>query len=173
MDGIGVLKSAFGGAYMWYQGTVADVTEAQANTVPPAVLHPIGELMPHILHCEDFMVNTAIQGKRSLWERGSCGAKLGGEMVVDLPIPVKGRAYRCDPKAMAEYAEAVFANTDAFPDSLKDSELKRDLELVQFGFPNNMGLGAFLTTMLLGNTYAHTGEISALKGLLGAKGCPF
>lgn len=173
MDGVGVLKSAFGGAHMWYQGTVVDVTEAQANTVPPAVLHPISELMAHILHCEDFMVNTAIQGKRSLWERDGWGAKLGGEMVVDLPVPVKGRAYRCDPKAMANYAEAVFANTGAFLDSLKDSDLKRNLELVQFGFPNNMSLGVFLTTMLLGNTYAHTGEISALKGLLGAKGYPF
>jgi hypothetical protein len=27
--------------------------------------------------------------------------------------------------------------------------------------------------MLLGNAYAHTGEISALKGMLGSKGYPF
>ena len=164
MDGVEVLKSAFGGAHMWYQGTVEDVSAAQTNTVPPGVVHPIGELMAHILHCEDFMLNTAIQGNPTLWERDGWGAKLGGEVIVDLPIPVKGHAYECDPKAMSEYAEAVFTNTDAFLDGLKDSDLEREIELVQFGFPNNMSLGTFLTTMLLGNTYAHTGEISALKG---------
>jgi hypothetical protein len=94
-------------------------------------------------------------------------------MIVDLPTPVKGRGYECDPKAMSKYAEAVFANTDAFLDSLKDSDLEREVELVQFGLPNNMSLGTFLTTMLLGNTYAHTGEISSLKGWQGAKGYPF
>jgi len=36
-----------------------------------------------------------------------------------------------------------------------------------------MSMGTFLTTLLLGNTYAHMGEISALKGLLGSKGYPF
>lgn len=173
MDGVGVLKSAFGGAHMWCQGTIADVTAAQANAVPPGVVHRIGELMAHILHCEDFMVNTGIQGQRSLWERDGWGAKLGGEMLVELPIPGKGRAYQYDPKAMCEYGEAVFANTDAFLDSLKETDLERELDLVQFGFPNNMTVGTFLTTMLLGNTYAHTGEISALKGWLGAKGYPF
>jgi len=173
MDGVGVLRSAFGGAHMWYRGTVADLSAAQANTVPRGVVHPIGELMAHILHCEDFMVNRAIQGTPPLWERDGWEAKLGGEMVVDLPEPVKGRSYQCDPKVMSEYAQAVFANTDAFLGSLKDSDLERELELVQFGFPSNMSLGTFLTTMLLGNTYAHTGEISSLKGFLGKKGYPF
>ena len=88
MDGVGVLRSAFGGAHMWYRGTVADLSAAQANTVPPGVAHPIGELMAHILHCEDFMVNTAVQGNPPLWERDGWEAKMGGEMVV-------GRKYPC------------------------------------------------------------------------------
>ena len=173
MDGVGVLKSAFGGAHMWYRGTAADVSTAQANTVPPGVGHPIGALMAHVLHCEDFMLNTAVQGNRTLWERDGWSAKVGGAMMVELPKPISGHVYQYDPKAMSEYAEAVFANTQGFLDSLKDSDLERELELVQFGFPDNMSLGVFLTTMLLGNTYAHTGEISSLKGWLGAKGYPF
>lgn len=128
MDGVEVLKSAFGGPHMWYQGTVEDVNATQANAVPPGVVHPIGELMAHVLHCEDFMVNTAIQGSPTLWERDGWAEKLGGEVMVDLPMPVKDRAYACDPKAMSEYAEAVFANTDTFLDSLKDSDLEREIE---------------------------------------------
>ncbi|MSQ15433.1 MAG: hypothetical protein EXR50_06175 [Dehalococcoidia bacterium] len=74
---------------------------------------------------------------------------------------------------MAEYAKVVFANTDSFLGSLKDSDLEREIDLLQFGFPNNMTMGAFLGQMLLGNTYAHTGEISALKGVMSMKGYPF
>ena len=120
------------------------------------------------------MLNTAVQGKPTLWERDHWGAKLGGEMMVDMTGQSgKGRSHKWDPKGMSEYATAVFANTDAYLSSLKDGDLEREINLVPFGFPNNMSLGTFLTTMLLGTTYAHTGEISALKGCVGAKGYPF
>jgi hypothetical protein len=67
----------------------------------------------------------------------------------------------------------VFASTDAFLAALSDDELNRELELVPLGFPSNMTVGDFLSQMLLGNTYAHTGEISFVKGSLGNKGYPF
>ena len=83
------------------------------------------------------------------------------------------RGYKCNPKDMAEYAQVVFANTDSFLAGLKDADLEREINLVQFGFPENGALGEFLTQALLGNTYAHTGEISSLKGSLGKTGYPF
>ncbi|MBM3946881.1 MAG: DinB family protein [SAR202 cluster bacterium] len=170
MNGVAVLKSAFAGAHDWYLGTVADITAEQANTVPPGVAPPIGALIAHILHDEDFMLNTAVQGKPPIWERDGWRAKLG-EMIVDQG-QAAARDYRCDPEQMAEYAKTVFANTDAFLAGLKDGA-PREVELVPYGFPNNMTLGAFLTQMLLGNTYAHTGEISSLKGSMSMKGYPF
>lgn len=172
MDGVAVLKSAFAGAHDWYWGTVADVGAEQANIVPPGAGHPIGALMAHILHSEDFMFNTVIQGKPPLWEREGWGAKLGGDMLVYQEASIV-RAYTCDPHRWVEYATAVFANTDAVLSSLMDRDLDRELDLVRFSFPHNMTVGAFLTRMLLGNTYAHTGEISALKGFMSLKGYPF
>jgi len=130
---------------------VGDVGAEQANTVSPGIAQPIGALIAHILHCEDFMLNTAVQGKPPLWERDGWGARLGGGLMVDLEESA-ARAYKCDPQQMAEYAKVVFANTDAILSSLKDSDLERELDLVQFGFPSNMTVGAFLTQMLLGNT---------------------
>ena len=171
MDGVAVLKSAFASAHDWYLGTVADVSAEQANTVPTGIAPPIGALIAHILHDEDFMLNTVAQGNPPIWERDGWGARLG-EMIVDQGQSAP-RDYKCDPQQMAEYAKDVFANTDAFLASLKDSDLDRELELVPFGFPNNMPLGAFLTRALLGNTYAHTGEISSLKGSMSMKGYPF
>ncbi|MBM2810718.1 MAG: DinB family protein [Chloroflexi bacterium] len=172
MDGVAVLRSAFAGAHDWYTGTVADVGTDQANTVPPGIAPPIGALIAHILHCEDFMLNTAVQGKPPLWERDGWAAKIGGEMIVDQDESA-ARAYKCDPRQMAQYAQAVFASTDACLANLNDTDLDRELELVQFGFPSNMTVGAFLTQMVLGNTYAHTGEISSLKGSMSMRGYAF
>ncbi len=47
------MQAAFGGAHQWFSGTMADVTEAQANFVPPGIAHPIGELAAHVVHSED------------------------------------------------------------------------------------------------------------------------
>ena len=48
----------------------------------------------------DFMFNTLIQGKPTLWEREGWGARLGGEMLV-AQEPSDVRAYVCDPAGMA------------------------------------------------------------------------
>ena len=171
MNGTAALQSAFAGAHNWFLGTVGDVDATQANTVPPGVAHPIGELMAHILHSEDFMINMAIQGQPPLWEKDGWKDKVGGEMI--LAQTTEGaRAYTSNPEGLASYAQAVFANTDAFLGGLSENDLDRPLTLEPLGLPN-MSMGAFLTQMLLGNTYAHTGEISALKGLRGKKGYPF
>jgi hypothetical protein len=172
MDGVAAIRSAFAGAHNWFMGTVAGVTAETANLVPPGVVQPIGALMAHIAHSEDFLVNALVRQQRPLWEREGWAAKVGGPMLLDQDQEAI-RAYSCDPAAIARYAEAVFAGTDAALASLAEADLEREANLVQFGFPANMPLGAFLTQMLLGNTYAHTGEISALKGLQSLKGYPF
>lgn len=172
MDTVDILKAAFGGAHGWYMGTVADVSSEDANHVPPGKAHPIGALMAHILHCEDIMVNAVVQGKSTLWEGAGWASKVGGPLLVDGQEAV-ARSYRCDTAVMGEYAQAVFANTDAFLTALTPAALDREINLKDVGFPENMTLGNFLTQALLGNTYAHTGEISTLKGQLGKSGYPF
>ena len=170
MDSVSVLKNAFGGAHMWYQGTVADVTGEQANAMPPGVSQPIGALVAHILHCEDVMINQVIRGEQPIWERDGWKDRAGGEMMLDMPAE---RSYKVNLPEMLAYGQAVMASTDSFLGGLKPDDLDRELNLIPLGFPSDMTMGAFLTQMLLGNTYAHTGEISCLKGSLGSKGYPF
>jgi hypothetical protein len=157
---------------MWFQGTVADVTDEQANALPPGVAHPIGWLMAHIIQAEDFMINQVIRGKPPIWESEGWKDKVGGEMMLGESTEA-ARAYKCKVPEMKAYGEAVFANTNTTLGSLKEADLERELNLVPLGFPSNMSMGVFLTTMLVGNTYAHTGEISSLKGSLGKQGYPF
>jgi hypothetical protein len=156
---------------MWFDGTVADVTQEHADHVPEGVAHPIGELIAHVLHTEDFMVNTAILGKPTLWESAGWGERLGVPMVVGQETAA-ARAYRADKAALLEYGSAVHEATRAYLSSLTDADLDRELDLTHIGM-DKYSLGHFLTTMVLGNNFAHTGEISALKGTLGLKGYPF
>lgn len=172
MDGVDAIKSAFSGAHMWYQGTVAGLTEDQANAVPPGISLPIGALMAHILHCEDAMINQVILGKPAVWDQDGWKDRVGGDMLLDID-PAAGRAYKANLGPLNQYGQAVLASTDMFLAGLDAKQLDRELNLVPLGFPSNMTMGAFLTQMLLGNTYAHTGEISCLKGSIGEKGYPF
>lgn len=75
-NAVDVIKQAYQGSHMWYQGTIADVTEEQANYVPPGRAHPIGALAAHILQTEDGMINMAILGQPMIWERDGWGQKL-------------------------------------------------------------------------------------------------
>ena len=171
MDSVEVVRSAFGGAHMWYNGTVADITDEQANAVPPGVAWPIGAIMSHVLSAEDFMINQVVQGKPLVWN-DSWKAKVGDDVMFEMTAE-NARGYNASVSGLAEYGRAVFENTEGFLAGLTATDLDREVNLKSVGFPNNMSLGVFLTSMLLGNTYAHTGEISCLKGSLGNKGYPF
>ncbi len=172
MDAIEVIKLAYEGSHNWYQGTIADVTAEAANQVPDGEAHPIGYVAAHILHAEDVMINLALQGKPPIWERDGWGEKLGmTSLALDQP-GAAARAYRCDPLKLNDYAQAVYANTNAYLSSLTAADLDADVDLTAFEM-GKMSRGVFLTQWLLGNNYAHTGEISALKGVLGKKGFPF
>lgn len=171
MEAVDTVKTAFGGAHMWFDGTAADISAEQANHVPPGSCHSIGEIMAHVLHCEDGMLTMFLMGTQPIWERDGWGAKLGAPMLIDLPAE-PAPEWRCDPEKLREYGKAVFAQTDAYLASLSPADLDREIDLSAAGI-GKMPLAGFLLTMLLGNTYAHTGEISALKGIQGSKGYPF
>ncbi|MFN8638296.1 MAG: DinB family protein [Dehalococcoidia bacterium] len=167
MNGPQAFAAAFAGGHMSFNGTVADVTEEQAKSLPPGVVHPIGELVAHVLHTEDVMINQ-LQGKPPIWESEAWGSRLGLGMMA-LHDRETARAYQATPAQLAEYGQKVFANTDAYLAGLTDADLDREVNVI--GRPQKVG--EVLGGLVLGNTYAHTGEISALKGLHGAKGYPF
>lgn len=170
MDSVALLQSAFHAAHDWYQGTVADVTPDQANAVPAGRAHPIAAQMAHILHSEDAMVNM-LQGKAPLWESDGYGQRLGLPMLFSQTAD-GSRAFRCDPADLADYTRAVFGQTRDYIGSLTPADLERPIDLSSWGI-GTMPLANILTGMLLGNTFAHTGEIAAIKGTLGLQGYPF
>jgi hypothetical protein len=66
----------------------------------------------------------------------------------------------------------VYAATNRYLDSITDADLDRELDMSGWDMPPTR-VGDLLNMFLLGNIFAHTGEISAVKGIQGAKGYPF
>lgn len=171
MNGVDVLRSAFRASHFWFDGTVADVTPELERFSPPGKAHGIPELAAHIVQAEDWVVHGLAQGKPTVWESGAWEARLGMPGVFQLPEAGSGDF----PGSVAElrpYAEAVYRATDQYFDELSDADLDREIDMSAFGMEPTR-LGDVLTMLALGNNFAHTGEISAIKGIQGAKGYPF
>jgi hypothetical protein len=152
---------------------MVDVTPEMAHWQPPGQAHPIGSLYAHMVISEDMLVNGLLQGGAPLYA-GPWAGKTG------LPDPENAfnrtvdwaRAARVDLDATRAYAQAVYAATDAYLASLDEAALDRPMDLTQFGM-GQMPLGDFVANLVLGHVRDLMGEISALKGVQGAKGYPF
>jgi hypothetical protein len=84
--------------------------------------------------------------------------------------PEWASALTMDLPRFQEYAEAVFAATDAYLADLPDAGLDRKIQGATGG-EYTLGWGI---AILLGQHGAqHSGEIAALKGVQGLKGLPF
>ncbi len=170
MDGVQALTAAVKASHEWYNGTVADVTGAQANWLPDGVAHPFGELMAYIVQSEDGIVNGMLRGHAPLWQRDGWDKKLGVPNMM-MHDNKGARSFKIDPKSLATYTQAVQSSTMAYLSSLKPADLERVIDVG--GNIGKMPVAGVLTMLLVGNNFAHTGEISALKGVQGAKGYPF
>jgi DinB superfamily len=160
-------------------GTMADVSDAQAHFTPPGRANPIGATFAHLVCSEDMIVNGMLQQHPPL-AASSHADKLG----LSEPMPTPGsadwseayaawtRRVRVDLPALTAYAQAVYGATDAYIASLSDMDLDRELDLSGVGF-GTQKLGWVLNFLVLNHIGTETGEISALKGIQGAKGYPF
>ncbi len=171
MNGVDTLRSAFQSSYTWFDGTVADVTDEQAGHTPPGRAHPIAALVAHVHQSEDWAVQELLQGKQTLWESGGWEEKLGIPNLITLTEDCAVNPAGCV-AALAPYGEAVRAATAAYLDGASEADLDREIDMSAFHLPM-MRAGDVLTLLPVSNTLAHTGEISAIKGTLGAQGYAF
>jgi hypothetical protein len=77
-----------------------------------------------------------------------------------------------DLPALREYTAAVFAGADAYIASLEAASLDRELDLTANGL-GKQSVSWVLSALVTGHVNNMAGEISALKGTLGAQGYPF
>jgi len=165
MDSIALLKQLFATSHNWYLGTVEGLTEEQTNFLPPGTTHPIGALIQHTIMSEDNLVHTRLMGVQSIWERDGWGERTGQPNLSGADEAAY-RAFRMHPNALDEYRAAVWAETEAYLDTLSEADLDREIEFR----PGRMMTVAGYFAIILNNNFSHVGEISVVKGLQGLKG---
>ena len=173
MQAIELLRSAMNVAHQSHEATVADVTPEMAHWRPPGQAHPIGSLYAHMVVGEDTLVNAVLQGGAPLYAGPWAGRTgLAQPSAAFSRTVEQAREMRVDLPKVRAYAQAVYAASDAFLASLDDAALDRVVDFTQFDM-GTMTLGDALANLVLGHVRDIMGEISALKGVQGAKGYPF
>ena len=172
MDVISLLKQQIDMSHEVVDGTIADVTAEQCQECPGGTAHPIGATYAHLTMSEDFIINMIVRGTTPLL-MGEWAGKTG----VSEPPPAPGgdvfdwaNRVQVDIPKTREYAKAVYKNTQDYVATLSDDELAREVDVPGFG-KNSVSFWVSLAAVV--HPANHIGEISAMKGIQGAKGYPF
>lgn len=171
-----LIKDQIKDARATFEGTVADIQDSHLHTAPGGKALPLGSLVAHLVFSEDVIVQGMIQGKTPLYV-STWKDRTG----VSEPMPAMddkwtvahaawSKSVKVKLPLLLKYAKAVFAATDTYVKSLKDKDLEKEIDLGSWG---KKSLASLLTGFIIAHTNSLTGEISALKGINGAKGYPF
>jgi hypothetical protein len=144
-------------------------TEALGKDLPGSTVTSIGSVYAHIVLSEDGIINGLCQGKPTVYEAGGWRDKVSIPFDGTTLSPDWAKGLKLDLPPFREYAQAVYANTDAYIANLPDAELEKKVQTPIGEQTVEWALVALLATHLP----QHTGEIAALKGVQGLKGLPF
>lgn len=121
----------------------------------------------------DDLVHRMIQGEEPLYRKDGWQEKV---LTVAPPKPGRGgdvlaymQAMRVDLPTLHQYSAAVAEAAQRWLASLTPEDVDREIET----FAGTLTVGALVERFGAWHLSAHCGEISALKGCLGAKGYPF
>lgn len=168
MDGVASIKETLGLARQYLEAAIQETEAATlARRLPNATIGPIGEIYGHTIGNEDWAFNQLIQGKDQLLKSGGWATKLGLDPAATEHDWLAVAENHFD--TLQEYGKAVFAATDAFLDSISDTDLDRPIDF--FGRKESMGW--VIADTVLVHVAFHSGEIAALKGVMGLKGLPW
>lgn len=159
-----------------FYGTIADVTPDMLHKDPGGKALPLGAIYAHLVFSEDAILQGMVLKKTPLSE-SSFKDKTG----LDKPMPPMdenwsqaneewSHSMRLDLEPFRKYAKAVFAQTDAYVDSLTDEDLDKEVDLGAWG---KTTVATIVSDYIIAHILNLTGEISVLKGIQGAKGYPF
>jgi hypothetical protein len=171
-----LVRSIVRGARQVLDGTMADVTQQQADYIPPGIANPLGATYAHVVCTEDLVVQGMFRQLAPL------GASTWADRTgLSEPMPTPGpewanyqpwtRRVKIDLAQLRAYAQAVAEQTDAWIAGLSDAELDRTIDLsgVGLGQPT---LGSAIGLLVANHIGTETGEIAVLKGIQCARGYP-
>ena len=171
MNAISVIQDHTRWAHELLEMVTADVTPEQAHWIPPGIANPLGALYVHAVCSEDGVVNAMLKGGAPMFASAWAGKTGASEPIWELELE-RARSVKVNLPAFRQYAQAVYAATNEYVALLSENDLTRVVDL------SNVGMGQrsvnwILAALLVSHLNNMSGEISALKGIQGAKGYPF
>ncbi len=170
MDAIELIRYQVRQTWDWFDMTVADVTEEQANWQPPGVANSIAATYAHTMIAADEDFNKVMAGGKMLvfttW-KDRCGLS-------ELPPEGEwdwlewGKRMQMDLAAFKGYAAAVRETVEDWLGRMTPEVLARDVDMTPFGLGVWKGLEIY--NLHVHHPRIHGGEIACLKGQQGAKG---
>lgn len=172
MNAIELLRMQFKSAHDLQEATMADVVDPVAHFTELGKALPIGAAYAHSVISEDMILSTMVRQRTPLAaERANTG--------LSQPMPSMSewekheqwaRTVKIDLEKFRVFAKEIYAETDAYLATRKETDLDREIEIPGMGTHT---LAYLLTNFLLLHIANLTGEISAAKGVQGLKGYPF
>jgi DinB superfamily len=157
-------------------GTMADVSQAQVDYVPPGIANPLGATFAHVVCSEDMVVHAMFRQTAPLF-----ASSWAGRTGLSEPMPMPGpdwpnygpwtRRVKVDLAALRAYAQAVASETDAWLAGLSDADIDRPMDLAGVGLGQHTWASA-IALLVANHLGTETGEIAVLKGIQGARGYP-
>ena len=164
-----LLRAQFEQAHGILEQVIDDCDDEALAHVAGGTVGSISAIYAHLVYDEDGMMRGAGR-EDTVWESDGWAEKTGlGEMSGRQTLEWAQGPQNYDLAALREYAQAVYAATDAYLESLSDDDLAEEIDT----FGGKQERARFLGTTCLWHVTNHQGEISALKGVQGLKGLPF
>jgi hypothetical protein len=155
---------------MWYlqDAVLKGLTDEHLTQAPPGTAHPIGIIWLHMAAGEDGFVSTILQQPK-LWDSDGWKERFGLEKAPNMGedwTEYKDISLTID--LLKDYTKVVRAQTKTCLKSTTSDTLDETVKFTSESDPK-----ANVWVFLVGHTLIHSGEIAAIKGILGEKGLPF
>ena len=167
MNGVQSQKETLALVHDYLEGAFSGCEgETLTRTFPGATIGSIGSIYLHALASEDWAIQELCQGKPKLVDSGDWFPRLGMTPAKD---PDWSTA-NMDLAAMKELAQAVYAATDDYLNSITDADLDKE---IPWHSGQTHTAGWVLADVVHAHLGTHAGEIAALKGVMGLQGLPW
>ncbi|HEX3724288.1 MAG TPA: DinB family protein [Nitrolancea sp.] len=172
MDAITILRQQLKQGHDIIEQAVAGLpTEQLHHRAPGSTIQSIAVIYAHTVMSEDYLMNAKVWPRPLLFERSAWADRVGIDMIPfgsgdgdRWVASVSG----CNIEALRAYADEVYRETDEYLGTLSEADLDGTINFV-----DEMSIGSYLGNIVVWHAVHHSGEICALKGVLGGRGLPF
>jgi hypothetical protein len=157
MNTVELTQYSLNNAFDFLRQVVSDLTQEQADWVPPGTASTIGAVYSHTITYVDFLVQRV------------CIGQSDADFAKPPPEEIRMQQVQVDLSALHECADQVQSAAQEWLSTLTPA----DLDCRRKTSVGELNLGQLLDFYIIWHINVHCGEISALKGCQGLKGYPW